>query len=169
MTDFSFDAACEADTDRLGAVLAANLPDGTVVALHGTLGAGKTRLVQAVAEACGIGRQQVTSPTFVLCQTYRGNRTIHHFDVYRLKEQQEFLELGPEEYFESAAVSFVEWAEKVDVLLPPEYVEISIAVTGETRRRFTLRGRGSRMEPIVHRLAGKLHGPAAQEEKNHER
>ena len=77
MSELHFDAASEADTDRLGAALAELLPAGTVVALTGTLGAGKTRLVQAVAAASGIDRLQVTSPTFVLCQTYRGRRTIH--------------------------------------------------------------------------------------------
>jgi tRNA threonylcarbamoyladenosine biosynthesis protein TsaE len=69
MNEFVLEADNEADTDRLGAALAELLPDGTVVALSGTLGAGKTRLVQGVAAAAGIDRQLVTSPTFVLCQS----------------------------------------------------------------------------------------------------
>lgn len=139
MSEFTFDATSEADTDRLGAALAEFFPDGTVVALSGTLGAGKTRLVQAIAAASGIDRQQVTSPTFVLCQTYRGRRTIHHFDVYRLKDEQEFLELGPDEYFESDGLSFVEWADKVEHLLPRARLDVSIEVIGPTQRRFALR------------------------------
>ena len=151
-----FEAKTEADTDRLGAALAEYLPDGTVVALSGTLGAGKTRFIQAVAAASDIDRQQVTSPTFVLCQTYRGQRTIHHFDVYRLKDEQEFLELGPDEYFESDALCFIEWADRVDHLLPSVRLEIAIEVNGPTRRRFTLRTDDPRLGSAIEQIAKRL-------------
>ena len=64
-------------------------------------GRAKTRLVQAIAEACGIDRREVVSPTFVLIQEHHGRRTIYHVDAYRLRDEDEFLALGPEEYFES--------------------------------------------------------------------
>ncbi|MEX2026649.1 MAG: tRNA (adenosine(37)-N6)-threonylcarbamoyltransferase complex ATPase subunit type 1 TsaE [Pirellulaceae bacterium] len=156
MSEFIFESQSEADTDQLGAALAEFLPDGTVVALSGTLGAGKTRLVQSVAAASGIDRQQVTSPTFVLCQTHRGRRTIHHFDVYRLKDEQEFLELGPDEFFESDGLSFVEWADKVDHLLPSARLDMAIEVTSPTQRRFTLRTSGSRLESLTRQIADRL-------------
>ncbi|HUE72828.1 MAG TPA: tRNA (adenosine(37)-N6)-threonylcarbamoyltransferase complex ATPase subunit type 1 TsaE [Pirellulaceae bacterium] len=156
MSEIIFESRSEADTDSLGAALAEFLPDGTVVALSGTLGAGKTRLVQAVAAASGIDRQQVTSPTFVLCQTYRGERTIHHFDVYRLKDEQEFLELGPDEYFETEGLSFVEWADKVDHLLPSVRLDMSIEVIGPTQRRFTLRSGDSRLQEAVAEIGRSL-------------
>jgi tRNA threonylcarbamoyladenosine biosynthesis protein TsaE len=165
MTEFVFDAVSEADTVRLGAALAVLLPGGTVIALSGTLGAGKTRLVQAAAEACGVDRQQVTSPTFVLCQTYRGTRTIHHFDVYRLKDEQEFLELGPEEYFESDALSFVEWAEKVEALLPQGCLHVSIEVTGPSQRRFILQTDEVRLKTAVEQVAGRLGAPPGEPRK----
>lgn len=150
MSEFTFQAASEDDTNRLGAALAQSLPDGTVVALVGTLGAGKTRLVQAVAAAVGgIDHGEVTSPTFVLCQTYRGRRVIHHFDVYRLKDEQEFLELGPDEYFESVGLSFVEWGDKVDRLLPAARLDLSIEVTGPTQRQFTLRSNDPQLEAAI--------------------
>ena len=96
----------EQDTERLGAALADVLPPGTVVALIGTLGAGKTRLVQAVATALGVPAGGVTSPTFVLVNEYRQGRVpVFHFDTYRLKDDDEFLALGPEEYFESRRAS----------------------------------------------------------------
>ena len=104
----------EQDTERLGAALAEVLPPGTVVALIGTLGAGKTRLVQAVAAALGVPRGSVTSPTFVLVNEYRqGRLPVYHFDTYRLKDDDEFLDLGPDEYFESDGLTFVEWADRV--------------------------------------------------------
>jgi tRNA threonylcarbamoyladenosine biosynthesis protein TsaE len=90
----TFTANNEHDTERLGAVLAAELPPGTVVGLVGTLGAGKTRLVQAVATALGVTPGNVTSPTFVLVNEYRGGRMpVYHFDTYRLTDEDEFLAL----------------------------------------------------------------------------
>lgn len=140
---FVFDAATEADTERLGAALAAALPDGAVVSLTGTLGAGKTRLVQAVATASGVSSADVVSPTFVLVAEYQGQRPIYHFDAYRLRDEDEFLGLGPEEYFDSEGLSFVEWADRVEVCLPPDRLQIAIGVRGETSRRFVLSVVGS--------------------------
>lgn len=156
MREFTFTADSEADTDRLGAALAEVVPEGTVVALSGTLGAGKTRLVQAVAAACGLRRDDVVSPTFVLCQTYHGRRTLHHMDAYRIKDDDEFLELGVDEYFDSPAVSFVEWAERVADCLPPERLEVRIDVAGETSRRFTIRAAEASLETVVESLARRL-------------
>ena len=123
------------DTDRLGEVLQSALPDGTVVALCGTLGAGKTRLVEAVAKAAGVPTEAVTSPTFVLIQEYRsGCRPIFHFDVYRLRDEDEFLQLGPEEYFDADGLTFIEWAEKVEDCLPKHHMTIRLTPTGATAR-----------------------------------
>ncbi len=128
----------EQDTRFLAAALARCLPAPSCVALIGTLGAGKTRFVQAVAAACGIEPASVTSPTFVLCQRYDGVRTIFHMDAYRLHDLDEFFELGADEYFETCDISFVEWADKVRAGLPDNTVEITIDITGPTSRRMTL-------------------------------
>jgi tRNA threonylcarbamoyladenosine biosynthesis protein TsaE len=152
MTPFVFDTASEADTDRFGVALAAVLPPGTTIALNGTLGAGKTRLVQAIAAGCGVDRQDVVSPTFVLCQRYQGDRTIYHLDAYRLRDDDEFRELGPEEFFDSDGLTIIEWADKVADCLPEERIEIDIEVTGATERRFTLRGLGKPLEKVVTHL-----------------
>jgi tRNA threonylcarbamoyladenosine biosynthesis protein TsaE len=143
MNSLCFTAATEAETEKLGAALADALPGGTAVALIGTLGAGKTRLVQAFAAAHGVPRDEATSPTFVLVNEYQGRLPIYHFDAYRLRDDDEFIELGPDEYFESNGVTFVEWADRVERCLPREYLEIRCEATGETERRFTLVGRGA--------------------------
>ncbi len=153
---FIFDSASEDDTGVLGAALADALPDGTVVALCGTLGAGKTRLVQAIAEACGVDRRAVTSPTFVLVQEYHGRRAICHLDAYRLRSEEEFLDLGPEEYFQTAGLVLVEWADRVSGLLPKERIEIRIEVTGDTSRRFEVVAQGGRYFDVISRLADRL-------------
>src|SRR4051812_10853451 len=126
---FTFVSNSERDTERFGAALASVLPPGTVVALIGPLGAGKTRLVQAVATALGVPSGRVTSPTFVLVNEYTGGRLpVYHFDTYRLKGDDEFLNLGPEEYFDSGGITFIEWADRVAALLPANRLEITIEV-----------------------------------------
>jgi tRNA threonylcarbamoyladenosine biosynthesis protein TsaE len=150
---FTFVANSEQDTERLGAALATVLPPSTVIALVGPLGAGKTRLVQAVAAALGVPGGRVTSPTFVLVNECAGGRMpIYHFDTYRLKDDDEFLNLGPDEYFDSAGLTFVEWADRVASLLPPSRLEISIDPTNNTERRFTVRGTSAEVETLVDRI-----------------
>lgn len=154
---FTFTANNENDTNRLGAALADVLPAGTVVGLVGTLGAGKTRLVEAVAAALGVPASVVTSPTFVLVNEYRqGRLPVYHFDTYRLKDDDEFLELGPDEYFDSDGISLVEWADRVAHLLPPERIEITLEVTGEHQRGVSLAGTSPATDRLVDRLAAAL-------------
>ena len=140
------------DTDRFGRLLAEVIPDGTTVALVGTLGAGKTRLVQAMAVALDIPADEVTSPTFVLCQHYHGSRTLYHFDAYRVHDDDEFLELGPEEYFESPAICLVEWADRVEACLPPDRIEIRIEVTGPTQRQLSITAIGDQYLNVLETL-----------------
>jgi tRNA threonylcarbamoyladenosine biosynthesis protein TsaE len=137
MTAAEFTVANEAALDRLAALLAARLPDG-VVCLSGTLGAGKTRLVRGIAAACGVDPARVVSPTFVLCQTYHGSRTIHHFDAYRIADDDEFLSLGPEEQFESPSLTFVEWGERVIDCLPADCLRLELIVLPDETRRVRL-------------------------------
>ena len=147
-----YEANNEAATVSLGAALAEALPDGAVVALCGTLGAGKTRLVQAIAEASGVDRADVVSPTFVLIQQYHGRRPIFHFDAYRLRDEDEFIELGPDEYFDSGGVTLIEWADRVEGCLPVDRVQVSIEVTGSQSRRFEIESRGDRYQDFIRRL-----------------
>jgi tRNA threonylcarbamoyladenosine biosynthesis protein TsaE len=153
---FTYCANSLEDTDRLAAALAEVLPDGVVVALSGTLGAGKTRLVRGLAAACGVPADEVVSPTFILCQEYRGRRTLYHFDAYRLRDEDEFLELGPEEYFESPGITLIEWAERVAGCLPQERIEIHIEPTGETSREFVISEVGERAISVVAELKNRL-------------
>lgn len=159
MTAWVYEAADEAATERLGRALAACLPPGSVVALTGTLGAGKTRLVQAVAAASGVPRQEVVSPTFVLCQHYAGCRPIHHLDAYRLHDAEELRAIGAEELWDAPAWTFIEWADRVADALPEEYLHVEMLVTGPTERRVIVRAVGPRYVPVVEQLQ-KLLAPA---------
>lgn len=135
---WTFVANDEQATDRLGAALARAVPGGYTIALYGTLGSGKTRLVQAIAAACGVPRESVVSPTFVLCQQYEGSVLIYHLDAYRLRDEDDFWDLGVEELFASSALVVIEWADRVAGCLPPQRLDIRILVTGDTRRTFEL-------------------------------
>jgi tRNA threonylcarbamoyladenosine biosynthesis protein TsaE len=142
----------EAATVAIGRALAAALPPRSLVALIGPLGAGKTRLVQAVAEAAGVDPRQVISPTFVLIHEYQGRLPIYHFDAYRLRDEDEFLQLGPEEYFDRDGWTFIEWADRVANCLPRERLEIRIEPTGAASRRFEISAIGERYAVLVDTL-----------------
>ena len=153
MHHLTYTADDESATAALGAALAEVLPGGSTVALCGTLGAGKTRLVQAIAEALGVERRTVVSPTFVLIQEYAGRRMIYHIDAYRLKDIDEFLALGPEEYFESDGLVLIEWADRVTEGLPDEYLRIEISVMGANERRFEISAHGEKYLQVIEQLA----------------
>jgi len=122
---------------RLGAAL---LP-GAVVALVGPMGAGKTHLVRFIAEGLELRDSRVvSSPTFGLVHEYAARLMVYHFDAYRLNGPADFVDLGAHEYFDAGGVCLIEWADKVESVLPPGHLRIEIEVTGETSRRVTVTG-----------------------------
>lgn len=159
MTSLTHLAEDEEATARLGAALAEALPAGTTIALKGTLGAGKTRLVQAIALALGVAEGEVVSPTFVLVGEYQGRRPIYHFDAYRLRDDDEFLELGPDEYFESEGLTFVEWADRVEACLPADRIEIRIEAHGPTSRLFHIHATSDDLNEVVEDVRRRLRLP----------
>ena len=150
MTVVTFEASDLSATDSLGHILAEHLPDGSVVALIGTLGAGKTRLVQAIAQQTGNAMETICSPTFVLLHEYtEGDRPIYHFDAYRLENVEEFQRLSPDDYFEDSGLTLIEWADKFPQVLPADHIEIRIEPIGESARRFHIRGYGMQYEQVI--------------------
>lgn len=152
VSSLTFESVDVHATQMLGAALAEVLPPGAVVALIGPLGAGKTRFVQAVALAAGVPDGVVASPTFVLVHEYQARVPIFHFDVYRLRDEDEFLALGPEEYFAQPGWSFIEWADRVAECLPRERFEILIEPVGPNSRRFAIRVLGEKYEEAIRSL-----------------
>lgn len=128
----------ERDTELLGQALAEVVRPGTVIGLVGPLGAGKTRLVRALAESRGVDPGAIASPTFVLIHEYEGKLPIYHFDAYRLTSPEEFQALGPAEYWSGEGVCLVEWADRVPGCLPADSWTVRIEPTGLTSRRFEL-------------------------------
>ncbi|MCI5687057.1 tRNA (adenosine(37)-N6)-threonylcarbamoyltransferase complex ATPase subunit type 1 TsaE [Anaerovoracaceae bacterium 42-11] len=116
----------EADTKAFGYELAESLKPGTVLALIGNLGTGKTTLTKYIAEGLGV-TEMLTSPTFTIVKEYYSGRLpLYHFDVYRLESAAQLFEIGAEEYFYGRGVSIVEWADQVAEILPDETLCIFI-------------------------------------------
>ena len=124
---FKYHSQSVDDTLLYGKTLANALPRQSAVALHGTLGAGKTLLVQGMASALEIDPATVTSPTFVICNEYIGRKTLIHADVYRLNDTDDFLAIGGDEWFISDAITLIEWAEKIEDCLPSNTHHITIS------------------------------------------
>ena len=98
-----------------------------VFALHGELGAGKTTLIKALCEALGVA-DATSSPSFAIVNEYRmaDDRPVYHFDLYRLRDSRELLDIGFEEYLDSGAYCVIEWPELADELLPREVLHLTI-------------------------------------------
>ena len=134
---------------RLGKVLA----PGDVVALHGELGSGKTEFVRGLTQGLKVPpEEQVGSPSFVLAHLYRGRLTLVHLDLYRLENLPPELLPDLEEYLSGPQVCAIEWAERLGELLPPEYLEVRLTITGENRRELLITGHGPRGEALVKAL-----------------
>ena len=116
----------EAETEALGARLAAVLTPGAVVAYRGGLGMGKTAFTRGLAKGLGYGGR-VTSPTFTIVNEYEGGRLpLFHFDMYRLGGEEELFDIGWEDYLARGGVCAVEWSERVADALPPEAITVTI-------------------------------------------
>jgi len=109
-----------------------------VFALRGAMGAGKTTFMQAMTAQLG-SSGQVSSPTFAIANEYvcEKGRFIYHFDFYRIKNEKEAIDIGFEDYLYSGNYCFIEWAEKVENLLPEETVNIFITINEKDKREFS--------------------------------
>lgn len=117
---------------------AASLKQGDIVRLEGDLGAGKTHFVKGVASHFGISQELVSSPTFTIIHEYEGELPIFHFDCYRLKHEQEAIEIGIEEYLYSDGISLIEWPEKIEELLPSNTIKVQLKHLSENKREIVI-------------------------------
>ena len=132
----------EAETEALGARLAAVLTPGAVVAYRGGLGMGKTAFTRGLARGLGY-KGRVTSPTFTIVNEYEGGRLpLFHFDMYRLEGADALFDIGWEDYLDRGGVCAVEWSELAEDALPPETVFVTIARSpeDENARVITIEG-----------------------------
>lgn len=128
------------ELDRLAESIASVLPDRLAIGLVGTLGAGKTTWVQSLASQLHIETSDVTSPTFTLLNSHVGTgehegKVLHHIDAYRLVDEDEFMELGVDELFESDGWTVVEWADRVESCMPDGTLWISLRLSANDQAR----------------------------------
>lgn len=129
----------EAETIALGCALGERLPPNSVLCLFGDLGAGKTTFIKGIAAgASGTLPEHVNSPTFVYLNIYEGYpQTVYHFDLYRLRDSDEFLGMGFDEFFFAGGLCCVEWSERIAALLPENCLKITLVHQGEKERLIT--------------------------------
>ena len=127
----------ESETEAIGEAFARDLPGGTVVAMYGGLGAGKTAFVRGMARGMGLDCR-VSSPTFTIVNEYLGERELIHFDMYRLSSADELFDIGWEDYLARGAVCAVEWSENVSDAFWGDEIAVRIEKTGENERIITI-------------------------------
>src|SRR5687768_487923 len=131
-----YQSSSAAETEAVAADLARALRGGECVALHGDLGAGKTQFVRGLVRGLGGSPRSVSSPTFVLLNVYDSGRlTVYHLDAYRVGGADDFEAIGFTELLGQGGVVVVEWAGRVESLLPPDRLDVRIEAVGETTRR----------------------------------
>ncbi len=113
----------EQETFELGFKFAKELKPGNSISLEGDLGTGKTAFTKGIASGLGV-KEHITSPTFTLVNTYYGEITLHHFDVYRVNDPDELLAIGWEEYFSPDTITVIEWGDLVSEILPEKIIRI---------------------------------------------
>ena len=131
----------EHETESAGTAFAARIPDGTVVAMYGSLGAGKTAFVRGMARGMGLCCR-VSSPTFTIVNEYLGERELLHFDMYRLSSSDELWDIGWDDYLSRGAVCAVEWSENVSDAFDGSEISVRIEKLSDSERRITIEGGG---------------------------
>ncbi len=125
------------ETELAGQALAKTLTSGTVVALYGDLGAGKTAFVRGIANGLN-SPSRVTSPTFTIVNEYSGALELFHFDMYRLGSSEELFDIGWEDYLGRGGVCVVEWSENVFDAFDGNEIKVTIDKLSDTDRKITL-------------------------------
>ncbi len=127
------------EIDEVASQLLAENPN-KVILFHGEMGAGKTTLIKALSKSLGVN-DATSSPTFSLVNEYQtiDNKILYHFDVYRLKNENEALDMGIEDYLYSGNWCFIEWAEKIPNLIPEQHSVIELKLAADGKREVLLR------------------------------
>ena len=140
------------ETNEFGIRFGKALKSGDILCLNGDLGAGKTTLSKSIGVGLGV-EEYITSPTFALINQYKGRVPVYHFDVYRLENAHELYDLGFDEYFYGNGVCIIEWADKIDKMIPKDRIVIDIEKGNNLDERILkIHGYGNRFQELVEEL-----------------
>lgn len=126
------------ETDSIGKTIGRKLKPGSVVALTGDLGTGKTTLIHGLVSVFGVPEVLVSSPTFSIVNSYEGEVPVFHFDFYRIDDVKELWDIGIEEYWLQPGIKLIEWAEKFPDVLPRIHYRVLLSGTGDEPRTISL-------------------------------
>jgi len=127
------------ETMKIGRQFGEGLPEGSVVTFFGDLAAGKTTFIKGlVSGTAHIDPYAVQSPTFTYLHIYEGEKKVYHFDLYRLKDADEFLSMGFDDYFGIDGICCVEWSERIEKLLPSHIYQVMMCHGGGDRRHIRI-------------------------------
>ena len=150
MGEWRYLSRSPAETRRLAARLGEQLAPGDVIALKGDLGSGKTEFVHGLAQGLGVpSRVPVASPSFTLVHEYPGRLALAHLDLYRLEQISPVMLADLEEYLYGFRVAVVEWAERAAPWLPPDHLEVRLAIIGLQERELIFVSHGPRSNKIM--------------------
>ncbi len=136
-------------TFHIGRILGETLTAGDIVALTGELGAGKTCFTQGIARGLGVPEvYQITSPTFTLVNEYPGRLNLIHLDVYRLSSSRDLQDLGYEEFFFGKGVTVIEWAEKIQDIIPEKSLSVTMVYLDQNQRSIDMKGQPDQITRI---------------------
>ena len=138
------------ETKNLGKEVSKLTKPGDLLAFYGELGVGKTCFIQGISQGLKV-KDYVTSPSFTIINEYQGKVPIYHFDLFRLNAE-EIFELGYEEYFYGEGLTVIEWAEKIEQLLPKEHLEIEIKFKDRYQRTISFIPQGDRFNKFLEEL-----------------
>jgi len=154
MIDYEYASNSPSDTQTLGEKIGASLRGGSIIALMGELGCGKTLLTRGISAGLGVPLRQVNSPTFVLVNEYKGRLPVFHMDLYRLGDAADVVDIGLLDYLARAesGVIIIEWAEKILDMLPAKQLRIEFEILSARKRNISFSAAGD----IYNDLIGKL-------------
>ena len=140
------------ETKKIGEKVGKLARPGDLLAFYGELGAGKTCFIQGISQQLEV-KDYVVSPSFTIINEYQGKIPIYHFDLFRLGNAEEILELGYEEYFYGEGLTVIEWAEKIEPLLPKEHLKINIKFKDCYERTISFIPQGARFGKLLKELS----------------
>ena len=139
------------ETKNLGKKVSKLTKPGDLLAFYGELGVGKTCFIQGISQGLKV-KDYVTSPSFTIINEYQGKIPIYHFDLFRLDNAEEILELGYKEYFYGEGLTVIEWAEKIEQLLTKEHLKIEIKFKDRYQRTISFIPQGDRFNKFLEEL-----------------
>ena len=157
MDRYEFLSSSPAATLNFGKKIGERLGVGSIIALTGELGSGKTLLTRGICDGLGVPLRQVSSPTFVLVNEYRGRLPIFHMDLYRLGSIDDGFEIGIMDYLARAesGVMIIEWAEKMISLLPADILRVEFEIISARKRKIAFSSSGIRFDALFREIQQK--------------